>query len=425
MTTAQPWISGKAVTYIASLGLGLTLQLALAPPAHTVGAVGSTAGPSRSTCRSLTATGLDRRVALKRTELPSLGGGSTSARGVDRRGRVVGDSTTPAGERHAFLYRTHGEDAGMVDLGQLFDTGASASWIRGRFITGDVLSDSRWGGPAFYVDLRERATPIKPLPLTWTAGIAGHWVVGNYWGSGDNIFAGAVDLTTAPRTLVEFGTLGGTWGGEGSRVYAARRDLAVGEGGLEQERHAMYFDLEARDGRMTDLGTLGGSMSGAEATDGRFVVGWSLLPGDSEVHAFLYDTTADSPFMMDLGTLDGQDTRATGISHGVVFGLAPSADGLGELPFIYDLRRSRPRIAQVPTPTTSPFPFGRVLGVYRRVVIGVTFHPGDGDHLFAYDLRAQQPESVDLGPVTASVMAGRYLVGAENLYRISVACASR
>ena len=54
---------------------------------------------------------------------------------------------------------------------------------------------------------------------------------------------------------------------------------------------------------ITDLGTLGGSISYAYGiNDSGQVAGWSYLAGNSAWHAFLYDGTV----MKDLGTLGGR-----------------------------------------------------------------------------------------------------------------------
>ena len=62
---------------------------------------------------------------------------------------------------------------------------------------------------------------------------------------------------------------------------------------------------------ITDLGTLGGSSSGAGGINNSGqVVGWSDITGNSAGRAFLYDGTA----MQDLGTLGGTTSEALGIN---------------------------------------------------------------------------------------------------------------
>lgn len=80
-----------------------------------------------------------------------------------------------------------------------------------------------------------------------------------------------------------------------------------------------------KDGRITDLGTLGGSYSAALAIDGRRIVGYSLTAGDEATRAFLYSQGASS----DLGTLGGPNSRARDLNgHGQVVGTSDTAGGL-------------------------------------------------------------------------------------------------
>ncbi|MEX2306134.1 MAG: PEP-CTERM sorting domain-containing protein [Pirellulales bacterium] len=67
-------------------------------------------------------------------------------------------------------------------------------------------------------------------------------------------------------------------------------------------------------GTMIDLGTLGGDTSGFgvggwDVNDSGQVSGWSYIAGNAEIHAFLYDGT-----MHDLGTLGGRDSFGHGIN---------------------------------------------------------------------------------------------------------------
>src|SRR5687768_13836597 len=54
---------------------------------------------------------------------------------------------------------------------------------------------------------------------------------------------------------------------------------------------------------MQDLGTLGGSISGATAVSGDIVVGSAHTDGGAEQHAFAFDLSTDT--IQDLGTLGG------------------------------------------------------------------------------------------------------------------------
>lgn len=94
--------------------------------------------------------------------------------------------------------------------------------------------------------------------------------------------------------------------------------VRVTQGDLES-RHAALL----ADGRVTDLGTLGGRASAALAiNDAGVVVGWADTP--TGTHAFRYANGV----MTDLGTLGGENSVAYGInSSGTVVGVADRADG--------------------------------------------------------------------------------------------------
>src|SRR5215207_1056842 len=85
--------------------------------------------------------------------------------------------------------------------------------------------------------------------------------------------------------------------------------------------------------KVEDLGTLGGSRSGASAiNDSGEVVGYSYLAGDQNKHAFLYKDGK----MTDLGTLGGTSSEAKGINKsGQVVGWSDNSSGERHA-FLYD-----------------------------------------------------------------------------------------
>jgi len=84
---------------------------------------------------------------------------------------------------------------------------------------------------------------------------------------------------------------------------------------------------------ITDLGTLGGSSSGAADTKHRGeVVGSASTTGDSAIHAFLYSRGK----MQDLGTLGGSASRAAVINNrGEVVGSASTTGDSATHAFLY------------------------------------------------------------------------------------------
>lgn len=95
----------------------------------------------------------------------------------------------------------------------------------------------------------------------------------------------------------------------------------VGSTWIHQVQHAIRW---SRQGRPTDLGSLGGTQAYAAAVNREgIVVGAAALP-DGTLHAFRHDGTA----LQDLGTLvAGRASRATAINrHGETVGIADVSD---------------------------------------------------------------------------------------------------
>src|SRR5206468_3969954 len=72
------------------------------------------------------------------TDLGTLGGWGSAARGINDDGAIVGESLTASGDTHAFLY----EDGTMTDLGTL---GGRFSNAYGINFKGEVVGESGTG----------------------------------------------------------------------------------------------------------------------------------------------------------------------------------------------------------------------------------------------------------------------------------------
>jgi probable HAF family extracellular repeat protein len=112
--------------------------------------------------------------------------------------------------------------------------------------------------------------------------------------------------------IIDLGTLGGD-GSEGTGIND-RGEVTGNSGTANGQAHAFLW----RKGEMIDLGTLGGTASFASGINDRGeVVGSSSLAGDTAEHAFVWrDGT-----MTDLGSLGGGLSHASAINHfGVITG---------------------------------------------------------------------------------------------------------
>ena len=122
-------------------------------------------------------------------------------------------------------------------------------------------------------------------------------------------------------TIADLGTFGPRWT-SGSAVAINERGQVVGTNGTARgKQHAFLW----QNGKMTDLGTLGGRDSGASAINAHGqVVGTSLTSAPQHVHAFLWENGK----MKDLGTLGGKSSRPRALNdRGQVVGESFTAGG--------------------------------------------------------------------------------------------------
>ncbi|MBL8215914.1 MAG: VCBS repeat-containing protein [Bryobacterales bacterium] len=170
-----------------------------------------------------------------RTNLGTLPGGTTStARGINDAGLIVGTSTNANAQQRAVQW------IGGVpsDLGTLGGPSSSAAGVNA---SGKIVGTSSLGSTSHAF----------------------------YWNG-----SSMIDIGTLPG-----GTFSGGRGINDANQVVGSSSVASGN------NHAFLWNGSA----MTDLGTLGGSSSEASGINNSgVIVGWSQLPGDSITHAFVY-----------------------------------------------------------------------------------------------------------------------------------------
>ncbi len=123
--------------------------------------------------------------------------------------------------------------------------------------------------------------------------------------------------------MTDLGTLGGTY--SSANAISADGSVIVGYGYITGDTAFRAFKYIGST--MSDLGTLGGTDSSANAisANGSVIVGNSSITGDTAIHAFKYVGST----MSDLGTLGGTGSSANAISADglVIVGLSSTAGG--------------------------------------------------------------------------------------------------
>jgi probable HAF family extracellular repeat protein len=194
------------------------------------------------------------------TDLRTLGGPSSSARGINDSGQIVGYSDTDPdtwyGPQHAFLY----EDGVMKDLGTLGGTSSAAYGINN---SGQVVG--------------------------WS----------------DNSSGESHAFLYEDGVMKDLGTLDGGSRSSASAINNSDEIQIAGAGTYNSIGQTYAFLYDSANG-MKGLGTLGGSNSWANGinTSGR-VVGAGTYDSDGHYHAFLYKDGK----MNDLGTLASKENQ--------------------------------------------------------------------------------------------------------------------
>jgi probable HAF family extracellular repeat protein len=274
--------------------------------ARAINSAGQVAGVSG------TAGGDNHAVLWKNgdiTDLGTLGGSSSEAFGINNAGQVVGKSETAEGEFHAFLW----EKGVMTDLGTPGGTSSAAIDINAR---GQILV----GGSDGSVGVWERgiitslALPAGSSGCTPTGINAAGRVVGQC-GVGQSIRSELWDRAA----VTDLGTLGGSVTAA-TAISASGRVIGISREQPDEGSRPFLWER----GTMTNLSTQGapnGFIPNAINAAGQ-IVGINATGG--QLHATLWHHGAT----VDLGALPGEDTYAFDINAaGQVVGQTVGGNG--------------------------------------------------------------------------------------------------
>ena len=134
--------------------------------------------------------------------------------------------------------------------------------------------------------------------------------------------AASIERTSGPRwTLTDLGTLRPSWRDSTAADINDRGQIVGGSADASGHGHAVLW----QNGKIIDLGTLGGRDSGASAINERGqVIGTSLTAKPAHTHAFIWQGGK----MTDLGTLGGKSSRPRALNErGQVVGESYTASG--------------------------------------------------------------------------------------------------
>jgi probable HAF family extracellular repeat protein len=213
------------------------------------------------------------------TNLGTLGGDFNSAGALNNLGHATGTSTTAKGETHAYIWADHD----ITDLGTL-------------------------GGPHNFSNgegINDRDQIVGSSDLTADVTHAFKWERGN---------------------MADLGALSGYSNSDAIGGINNAGDVTGNSFDVDaQGKLLSHATLWKEDGRIIDLGTLGGRLSISRAINSSGQIVGSADTADGQSHGFLWEDGT----MKDLGTLGGDQSDALFITdEGIVLGFSNTANNI-------------------------------------------------------------------------------------------------
>ena len=246
------------------------------------------------------------------TDLGTLGGCCSSARGVNRAGKVVGVSRTATGADHGFIWK----DGVMTDMDTLGLQVAQAADVNAAGdVTGLGSSDGRnYEG---FIYSRTHFAPIGAIrPAAITA---------DGWVAGEGLSSTGLQRAFLWRDgiLTNLGTLGGSFS---TANDINRKGAVVGISSLRTRKYQAFI---WEQGVMRSLGVQGVLSTASGINDAGVVVGQRQLVSN-EFRAFIWRNGV----AQDLPSLGGKYSSANGINaNGWIVGQSRTADADNGGPF--------------------------------------------------------------------------------------------